>query len=149
MIILKRESGNSIAFKKLAGDLDRDLSLKNGNMDAFFSQYNKLDTIRNVIIAYDNDQPIGCGAIKHFDGQTVEVKRMYVLPDRRGNGSASKILSELERWAKELGYVKCVLETGKAMTEAIGLYKKHQYRSIPNFGQYALIESSVCFEKEI
>jgi len=72
---------------------------------------------------------------------------MYTLPDSRGKGVASLILAELERWAAELSYGKCVLETGKRQPEAIGLYKKRGYQLIPNYGQYTGVENSVCFEK--
>lgn len=74
---------------------------------------------------------------------------MYVSPESRGKGVATKILSELERWAAEQGFVKCILETGKKQAEAIGLYQKNGYASIPNYGQYAEVESSVCFEKKV
>ena len=77
----------------------------------------------------------------------MEVKRMYTLPEFRGQGYAAKILLELENWAKELGYKSCVLETGKRQPEAIQLYKKNGYRIIPNYGQYKGIKNSICFEK--
>jgi putative acetyltransferase len=57
------------------------------------------------------------------------------------------VLSELESWAAELGYPKCVLETGKRQPEAIALYEKQGYQRIPNYGQYIGVENSVCFEK--
>jgi len=72
---------------------------------------------------------------------------MYTLPGSRGKGIASQVLAELERWAAELSYEKCLLETGKRQPEAIALYKKRGYRLIPNYGQYAGVENSVCFEK--
>ena len=74
---------------------------------------------------------------------------MYTLPSMRGKGIASKILKELETWAAELSYKKCVLETGKKQPEAIQLYQNNGYHSIPNYGQYAGIDNSVCFEKEL
>lgn len=77
----------------------------------------------------------------------MEVKRMYVLENRRGEGIASVILKALEDWAAELNYAKCVLETGKRQPEAIELYKKNGYQIVPNFGQYKNVENSVCFEK--
>ena len=77
----------------------------------------------------------------------MEIKRMYVPENKRGNGIASAILKELEQWALALSYKKCLLETGKKQPEAIELYKKNGYKIIPNFGQYANIENSVCFEK--
>jgi GNAT superfamily N-acetyltransferase len=92
---------------------------------------------------------VGCGAIKEYAPNTMEIKRMYTLPESRGKGIASKVLTELEIWAAELSYEKCILETGKKQPEAIGLYKKNGYKLIPNYGQYAEIENSVCFEKDI
>jgi GNAT superfamily N-acetyltransferase len=72
---------------------------------------------------------------------------MYTLPEMRGQGVAGQVLSALEDWACELGYEKCVLETGKKQPEAIRLYEKSGYRRIQNYGQYAGVENSVCFEK--
>jgi putative acetyltransferase len=79
----------------------------------------------------------------------MEVKRMYTSPESRGKGTAAQVLNELEKWAAELYCKKCVLETGKRQPEAIGLYQKGGYKIIPNYGQYAGIENSVCFEKEL
>jgi len=79
----------------------------------------------------------------------MEIKRMYVLENRRGEGIASVILRELEKWALELGYGKCLLETGKKQPEAIRLYQKNGYGIVPNFGQYQNMENSVCFEKNL
>ena len=98
---------------------------------------------------YKNKQPIACGAIKEFDSKNMEIKRMYTLPEYRGKGIATQILLELEKWATELCYVRCVLETGKRQPEAIALYKKNGYHEIPNYGQYIGIENSVCFEKQL
>jgi len=74
---------------------------------------------------------------------------MYTLPEERGKRIATKILIELEKWAHELSYKKCILETGKKQPEAISLYKRNEYKIIPNYGQYVGMENSVCFEKEI
>lgn len=74
---------------------------------------------------------------------------MFTPPEHRGKGIAVKVLAELEKWAAELGYKKCILETGKAQPEAIALYTKCGYEIIPNYGQYAGVENSVCFEKSV
>lgn len=73
----------------------------------------------------------------------------YVVPAKRGQGFAAGVLEELETWSGELKYKTCVLETGKKQPEAIAFYKKNNYKIIPNFGQYANVENSVCFEKEL
>jgi len=102
-----------------------------------------------VIVAYENDKAISCGAIREYSTVTMEIKRMYTLPENRGKGIATKILNGLEKWASELSYKKCILETGKRQPDAIWLYKKNGYKTIPNYGKYVAMENSVCFEKEI
>ena len=105
--------------------------------------------IKHVVIAYENDIPIGCGAIKEYSSDTMEVKRMFVDKKSQGKGTASKILKELELWAKELGYKKCILETGMKQTRAIALYKRNNFEIIEKYGQYKHIKSSVCFQKNL
>jgi len=135
------------AFRLLVRALDADLAVRDGDDHTFYDQFNKIDKIRYVIVAYDDQEPVGCGAIKEYSPDSMEVKRMYVLPEQRGRGIATLVLKELEQWALELNYRRCLLETGKRQPEAIALYKKHGYRIIPNFGQYENIENSLCFEK--
>ena len=74
---------------------------------------------------------------------------MFVPESHRNKGIASEILQALEIWSKELGYKKCILETGKKQPEAIRLYEKNQYVIIPNYGPYENVENSICFEKEL
>jgi putative acetyltransferase len=149
MINIIRTNSDNKDFTDLVKHLDADLAKRDGADHSFYAQFNKVDKIKHVVVAYENDIPIGCGAIKEFDPATMEVKRMYTLPQGRGKGIAGKILAELERWAAESSYSTCVLETGKRQPEAIGLYQKHGYKIIPNYGQYAGIDNSVCFEKKL
>jgi GNAT superfamily N-acetyltransferase len=142
-----RTNSENQYFQKLVEALDADLKNRDGEDNAFYAQFNKITAIKHAIVAYDGDFPVGCGAIKQYSDDTMEVKRMYVLPEKRGHGIAALILSELETWAKELNYTHCILETGQKQPEAIALYKKSGYQIIPNYGQYDGIENSVCFEK--
>lgn len=146
--ILRTNSENQ-DFVQLVHLLDQDLQRRDGADHSFFAQFNKIDAIKYVVVAYLDLSPVGCGAIKEYDHETMEIKRMFVTPEHRGNGVATAVLQELEKWAKELGYKKCILETGERQPEAIGLYAKNQYRRIPNFGQYANVMTSVCFLKEL
>ncbi|HTQ65026.1 MAG TPA: GNAT family N-acetyltransferase [Puia sp.] len=145
---IRTDSGNK-DFQKLVAELDADLKIRDGVDNAFYSQFNKIDKIKYAIVAYENNEPVGCGAIKEYSENMMEVKRMYVLPALRGKGIASAVLMELEKWAGEMNYGKCILETGKKQPEAIALYKKSGYAIIPNFGQYENVENSVCFEKKL
>ncbi len=136
-------------FRKLVAQLDHYLAVIDGNEHSFYDQYNKIETLNQVIVIYENDSAVACGAIKEFESDSMEVKRMFTDPAYRGKGLARKVLTELEKWAAELGYRKCVLETGKRMKDAIELYSRSNYQVIPNYGQYIGIDNSVCFEKEI
>ncbi|HVG15693.1 MAG TPA: GNAT family N-acetyltransferase [Chitinophagaceae bacterium] len=147
MTELLRTNSDHQDFIQLVKYLDADLAHRDGKDHSFYAQYNKINAIRHTVIAYENDRPIGCGAIKELMPGTMEVKRMYTVPEMRGKGTATRILKELENWAAEMGYEKCVLETGKKQPEAIELYRRNNYQQIPNYGQYAGIENSLCFEK--
>ncbi|MBB5637983.1 GNAT superfamily N-acetyltransferase [Pedobacter cryoconitis] len=149
MIKLVRTDSENQDFINLVKHLDEYLAEKNSSTHSFYDQFNKIDKIKHVVVVYKDDQPIGCGAIKQYATNTMEIKRMYTSPNHRGKGIASNILTELEIWATELAYQKCILETGTERLDAIKLYKKNGYVLIPNYGQYAEIETSVCFQKEM
>lgn len=150
MIQLCRTTSEDPGFLRLVQQLDADLAERDGaEAHAYYAQFNKIDTIKHAVVASLDGNVAGCGAMKEFDPETMEVKRMYTPPQNRGKGIARKILSELEAWAVELGYTRCVLETGKRQPEAIGLYQKCGYQIIPNYGQYIGVGNSVCFEKWI
>ena len=137
-------------FVSLVHLLDADLKIRDGDEDhEFYHQFNAITDINHCIVADENGTAVGCGGIKAFDDSSMEIKRMYLLPEHRGKGIAAKILSELESWAKELGFSKCVLETGYNQPEAITLYKKCGYQITENYGQYEGVENSVCFEKQL
>lgn len=149
MLDIKRTNSTDKDFQYLVSELDKDLAIRNGETNDFFAQFNKIDNLDKVIVAYIDNKPAGCGAMKEFNDNIIEIKRMFVPHEMRGKGIALAILQNLEKWAKELKYNKCVLETGDRMPEAIGLYKRSNYKVIPNYGQYKNVDSSVCFEKDI
>ena len=146
MITIRRTDSDNQDFIELIKHLDADLAERDGKDHAFYAQFNKIERIKYAVVAYENNQSVGCGAMREYAPKIMEVKRMYTLPASRGRGIASKVVTELEKWASELAYVTCLLETGKKQPEAIGLYQKSGYKLIPNYGQYAGIENSVCFD---
>jgi GNAT superfamily N-acetyltransferase len=146
--LIRFDSGHP-DFRILVKLLDKELAERDGGDHSFYAQFNTIDTIKEVIVAYVDEQPVGCGAIKPFEEGVAEVKRMYVLPSFRGQHIAGEILGALERWAAELGNTFCVLETGKKQPEAIRLYERSGYQYIPNYGQYEGVVNSVCFKKAL
>lgn len=149
MIQITRTNSENQDFIDLVKDLDAEMAIRDGEDHSFYAPFNKIDTIKYAVVAYENGRPVGCGAIKEYSPGTVEIKRMYTSPGSRGKGIAGRILSELEAWAAELGYETCILETGKRLPEAVRLYQKNGYNIISNYGPYAQIEDSICFEKDL
>ncbi len=149
MIEIKRTNSQNEDFIQLVAALDKDLAIRDGDEHGFYAQFNKISNLNYVVVVYNNQLPVACGAIKPYEPNCMEVKRMFVPEPERGKGWASMVLKELEKWAFELGTSKLILETGLKQPEAIALYRKNNYIVIPNYGQYANIENSVCFEKKI
>ena len=121
MLTFLRTNSTHQDFISLVRQLDIELATIDGDEHSFYVQYNKIDKINHVIIAYENELPIACGAIKQFSENTMEVKRMYILAPYRGKGTASGVLIQLEKWAAEMNYSQCILETGIRQPDAIRL----------------------------
>lgn len=148
-IKLVRTTSEDPDFRRLVVALDADLARRDGAEHAFYHQFNGIAGLNRSVVAYLDGQAVGCGALKEFGKDALEVKRMYTLPDFRGRGVAGQVLRALELWAAEDGYGRCVLETGRRQPEAIALYERQGYARIPNFGPYAGVANSLCFEKHL
>ena len=149
MLKLVRTDAKHPDFENLVSQLNSYLKTIDGNDHEFYMQYNGIAILKHVIVAYLNGTAVGCGAFKVFDVNSVEIKRMYTVPEFRGQQIASQILIELETWASELGYTVIVLETGKRQTAAVNFYKKNNYNVAENFGPYKNVDNSICFEKKL
>lgn len=147
MLNIVRTNSDNTDFLNLITHLDQYLRVLDGEDHSFFAQFNKVDHINHVIVIYLDNVAVACGAIKEYEVDTMEVKRMFTSPAVRGRGIASTVLRELQQWSLELGYTRCILEMGKLQTQAEILYRKNNYTVIPNYGQYKGVESSLCFEK--
>ena len=149
MIQYLRTDSSNTDFRSLVVLLDKYLSVINGEKDSFFAAFNTIDALQNVIVAFDQEKPVGCGAFKPYSNDSAEIKRMFVLEEYRGQGIAQGVLTALETWASQSGFSTCVLETSKTMQPAVRLYEKCGYVVIPNYGQYQGVETSVCMQKTL
>jgi GNAT superfamily N-acetyltransferase len=100
-------------------------------------------------VAYDGEEPVGCGGFKRLDDAVGELKRMYVVPAARGRGISRLLLGRLEETARQLGYRALRLETGNRQPEALGLYRATGYHVVPCWGAFAADPRSVCLEKSL
>jgi GNAT superfamily N-acetyltransferase len=142
-------NGKNKDFIKLCNQLDNNLNDIAGGEEnrKEYIQHNTLDDIHDVILAYIGDLPIACASFKHIEDNVAEVKRVFVRKEHRGKGISKKIMQKLELAAKDKGYKSLVLETGKKMSVAVGLYQSLGYKIIPNYGQYKCMDKSVCMKK--
>ena len=147
----KDTDGQDSDFVMLCSRLDSTLDeIVGGRLQRVqYHQYNQLDNIHDVIVAYQDGKPVACGAFKMYDEEHAELKRIYVDASHRKIGLGSELIRRLEAKAKIKGYRWCILETGKALEAAYNMYKKAGYKVIPNYGQYADMADSVCMERKI
>ena len=86
------------------------------------------------IVAREGDgRPVACGGLKRLDDEHVEVKRLFVVPEARGNGVARRLLEELERTAAARGYAVTRLDTGDRQTDALALFETAGYKQIADY----------------
>ena len=149
VVEIVRVSEENEDFLGLVKLLDAELAIRDGAEHGFYAQFNKPVGLGGVVVAYLDDDAVGCGAFKRYEDGVAEIKRMFVWPEARGKRIAASVLKELEVWAAEGGFRECILETGFKQPEAIALYRREGYEVIPNYGQYADVENSVCMRKVI
>jgi DNA-binding MarR family transcriptional regulator/GNAT superfamily N-acetyltransferase len=85
------------------------------------------------LVATLRAEPVGCGALKFHRDDWAELKRMWVAPPGRGIGIGRRMLAELETRAAAHGSRVVRLDTNKALTEAIAMYRSVGYREIDAF----------------
>lgn len=100
-----------------------------------------------AVVAYEGNTPVGCCALRELEPGIGEIKRMFVLPEARGQGAARRMLDAVEVHARVIGYSAVRLGSGSRQPEALALYESCGYRRIPLFGDYEGAELCVCYEK--
>jgi putative acetyltransferase len=150
---LRRSSLNSPEAGRLIAALNAELSAvfpEPGATHFTLSNAQVGDGEGAFVIAYLDDVPVGCGAVRRLDESTAELKRMYVDSSIRGRGIGRALVEALENEARRLGVKKVLLETGTRLTAAIKLYEASGYTRIPLFGEYlSSPETSLCFGKSL
>lgn len=101
------------------------------------------------LVAYQGLAAVGCGALRRTGTGTGEIKRMYVVPSARGQHVATALLSSLEAEARALAMRRLILETGVRQHEALALYRRAGFETIPVFGGYVDSPLSFCMAKTL
>lgn len=148
-LTIKRTTTNDVDFVYLVSLLDNELWNELNEDQSTYDQYNQVPNIKTAIIIYDEQIPVAIGCFKEYNNDTVEIKRMFVEKAYRGKGISKIVLSELEKWAIEKGFMFAILETSIRFKVAKKLYKNAGYIIIPNYDQYKYLEESVCMKKNL
>ncbi len=143
-----RTNSQHLEFKKLVKSLNLDLADRDGATN-LLAEFNDISNLNYVVLALIKSKVIGCGAISKHNFNSMEIKRMYVSPEARGQRVGDKILYELENWSKELGNSRCVLFMGSKQPEASKLYKRNNYGSTDKYGKLKDIPDSICLAKKL
>ena len=143
--------GSDERFAALCRQLDEFLDEKIGKekQQTQYNAYNTLQAIHHAVLILVDGCAAACGAMKQYAPGAAEIKRVFVCPQYRRRGLAHKVLCELEQTAAEIGCSTLLLETGKPLTAAQKLYESCGWHQIPNYGQYAGVNTSVCMQKEL
>ncbi len=146
-----RTDGKNEDFIENCRLLDMDLDRRVGRQikREKYEKFNQLDEIREAIVVYDHGRAVGGGAIRRYDDENVELKRVFVQNEYQGQGIGSRLVSLLIEWAAQLGYRRMILETGELLAESCAVYKKLGFEVIPNYGPYADMPESLCMAKTI
>ncbi len=140
----KFTDGRNEDFAILSEELEREFYTLYGGEQKKNAVSNSLSDITDVILLYDGNNPFACAGFKKYNGNTAELKRVYVNKEYRGNGYSTYIIKQLLDRAKEKGYKSMILETGKKQPAAISLYKKLGFQIMENYGRYVGDDNSIC-----
>jgi putative acetyltransferase len=89
---------------------------------------------------------VGCGALVVRGDGTGELKRMWVVPEARGQRIGRQVLDALVDEARSRNLTHVLLETGTQQPEAIGLYERAGFVRRGPFGGYADDPNSIFME---
>lgn len=147
----RRTDGKNKDFIENCKLLDMDLDRRVGKKIKRdkYRKYNQLDEIQEAIVVYENNKVIGGGAIRKYDAENIELKRVFVHTEYQGQGIGTKLVSLLIEWAIELGYQRIILETGELLAESCAVYKKLGFKKISNYGPYVNMPESLCMAKDL
>ncbi|MCG7376352.1 GNAT family N-acetyltransferase [Paenibacillus sp. ACRSA] len=134
IVLAAAEDVRSEDSVQLIKELSEELGLLYGGDGTAGFQLSDVEVPRSAfIVARLDGYPVGCGAIRPLDENSVEVKRMYTRSEYRRKGVAQAILAEAERLAIQFAYRNLKLQTGPLQPEAAALYERMGYYRIPIF----------------
>ena len=99
------------------------------------------------LVAYVDDEPVGCGGIKRLSDEAAELKRLYVAPTVRNQSVARALVAALEDAARDAGHQVVRLDTGAEQPAAVHLFRSAGYIEIDDYNANPF--ASYWFEKRL
>ena len=138
----------SALFKEYADWLNIDLSFQNFEEELLQLKEMYSEPTGGIFLLQQENEFIGCVAIRKKGEGIAELKRMYIQPNTRKSGGGTMLLEKALGAAKGLGYHLIRLDTLANMTPAINLYTKHGFYEIDPY-YFNPEENAVFFEREL
>lgn len=146
---LKTTKENEI-FITLCSALNAEFArLLSGAVNPTATRADKTGDFTDVILAFAGSVPIACIALRPFDKDTAEIKRMYVIPEMRNSGIGTKLIEKITAVALGKGCKFLVLETNEKLPDAKRLYEKMGFAKIKSYGPYDDLEETLCMGKKL
>lgn len=136
-------------FVNLIKNLDQELHEMYGELQKSFDVHNTTEGLEVAVVVYEDDEPVACGGYKPYDASAVEIKRVFVKKEFRGNSLSTRLMQSLELEALSNKYSRIILETGTEQQAALELYKKRGYEVTENYPPYVGNIHSICMEKQL
>lgn len=145
-ISLQQVSPDHKDFIHLCSELDSflDVAIGGESKREKYKKFNYLDTMDYVIIAYNQEEAAGCAALRKYSDRDVEIKRVFVRENYRGQNIGGILLEQLISHAKKSGYRRIILETGSFLQDSLRLYFRYGFEQIENYGAYQNMKESLC-----
>lgn len=142
-------TAQSTDFRALAEKLDAYYFTLVGDIQLQYAEPNRPENMSALAVAYEDGEPIACGAWKAVSSEIAEIKRIYVETRYRRRGVASALIGALEQSAAASGRRKLILETAVDTTGSHALYLSLGYKLRDYYGSPAGADNCMCFHKEI
>ena len=150
-IEIREVSCENLDFFTLCGELDDFLDQAIGGEEKRekYKKFNHADTMDFVVVAYDNGELAGCGALRKYSEEEAEIKRVFVREEYRGRNIGGLLLENLIIRAEKTGFKRLVLETGAFLDASVRLYRRYGFERIENYGAYKDMPESLCMGRDI
>ncbi len=101
--------------------------------------------------AWDNDELLGCVALKQLSPTHGEIKSMRTSPEHLRKGVARRLLDHIVYVGRDRAYTRISLETGAgpAYEAAISLYQRHGFLKGEAFADYDNGDFNQCFHLDL